>query len=214
MIRINLLKPEKKDVLPSPVTAPVKETIKAERPSSAPPLILLLTVVVIAALAFTQRNALNRERTLLDDANAEKRKLQSVLQKLAQLERDRTMKEQQVNLIRALQFRQETAVKIMNALSQSLPPDWVWLTEATFDGQTLRIRGRATNNTLIAEYVRSLERSGILQSVNPTDITQKTARGQQYLEFNMTASVILPAGAILPTTAAPAGKANPKGRRP
>lgn len=214
MIRINLLKPEKKDVLPSPVSAPVKETVRSERPSSTPPLILLLTVVIIAALAFTQRNSLNRERTLLDEANAEKRKLQSVLLKLAQLERDRTMKEQKVNLIRALQFRQETAVKIMNALSQALPADWVWLTEATFDGQTLRLKGRATNNTLIAEYVSALEKSEILQSVNPTDITQKTARGQQYLEFNMTANVMLPAGAILPTTAAPAGKVNPKGRRP
>ncbi len=214
MIRINLLKPEKKDVLPSPVSAPIKETVRAERPSSTPPLILLLTVVIIAALAFTQRNSLNRERTLLDEANAEKRKLQSVLQKLAQLERDRTMKEQKVNLIRALQFRQETAVKIMNALSQALPTDWVWLTEATFDGQTLRVKGRATNNTLIAEYVSALEKSEVLQSVNPTDITQKTARGQQYLEFNMTANVILPAGATLPTTSAPAGKVNPKGRRP
>jgi Tfp pilus assembly protein PilN len=214
MIRINLLKPEKKEALPGPIAAPVKETVKAERPSSTPPLILLLTVVIIAALAFTQRNKLNNERSLLEDANAEKRKLQSVLQKLTQLEKDRTMKEQKVSLIRALQFRQDTAVKIMNALSQALPAEWVWLTEATYDGKTLKIRGRATNNTLIAEYVSALEKSGILQSVNPTDITQKTVRGQQYLEFIMTANVILPPGATLPTPPAPTGNVNPRGRRP
>lgn len=213
MIRINLLKPEKKDVLTSPMAVPIKETAKSERPSSTPPLILLLSVVIIAALAFTQRNALNREHTLLDAANAEKKKLENVLQKLTQLEKERTIQEQKVNLIKALQYQQDTAVKIMNALSQSLP-EWVWLSEATFDGQTLRVKGKATNNTLIAEYVAALEKSGILQSVNPTDITQKTAQGQQYLEFNMTANVILPAGAILPAAASSAGKVKPKGQRP
>lgn len=213
MIRINLLKPEKKDVLISPTAIPIKEAPKSERPSSTPPLILLLTVVIIAALAFTQRNALNRERTLLDAANIEKRKLENVLQKLTQLEKDRTMQEQKVNLIKALQSQQDTAVRVMNALSQSLP-EWVWLSDATFAGQTLRIKGKATNNTLIAAYVAALEKSGILQSVNPTDITQKTVRGQQYLEFNMTANVILPAGATLPAAASPGGKVKPKGQRP
>lgn len=212
MIRINLLKPEKKDVLAGPMAIPAKETSKTERPSSAPPLILLLTVVIIAFLAFTQRNALNNEKTLLDEANAEKRKLQNVLTKLNQLEKDREMKEQKVNLIKALQFQQDTAVRIMDALSQAIPEN-VWLSEATFDGQTLKIKGKAFNNTLIAQYVAALEKSGILQAVNPTDITQKTVRNVQYLEFNMTANVVLPAGAQLPT-AGPAGQVKPKGQRP
>jgi Tfp pilus assembly protein PilN len=213
MIRINLLKPEKKDVLISPAAVPIKEVPKAERPSSTPPLILLLVVVLIAALAFTQRNAVNRENTLLDSANAEKKTLENVLQKLTQLEKDKATQEQKVGLIKALQAQQDTAVKIMTALSQSLP-EWVWLSEATFDGQTLKVKGKATNYTLIAAYAASLEKSGILQSVNPTDITQKSSGGQQYLEFNMTANVIMPPGATMPAAPLPGGKVVPKGQRP
>jgi len=209
MIRINLLKPERKDVFPSPSAAPIKEA-KSERPSSTPPLILLLTVVTIAALAFTQRNSLSRERNLLDSANAEKRKLQSVLIKLDQLEKERETRQKKVQLITVLRGQQDTAVKIIDALSRNLP-DWVWLTEATFDGTTMKVKGKSTNNTLIAEYVAGLEKSGILNSVTPTDITQKTARNQQYLEFTLTAGVILPPG-LLPTATPPAAKT--KGKQP
>lgn len=209
MIRINLLKPERKDVLPSPSSAPIKEA-KPDRPSSTPPLILLLTVVAIAALAFTQRNSLTRERNLLETANAEKGKLQSVLVKLDKLETERETRQKKVLLITALRGQQDTAVKIIDALSRNLP-EWVWLTEATFDGATMKIKGKATNNTLIAEYVAGLEKSGILNSVTPTDITQKTARSQQYLDFTLTANVILPPG-LLPTSTAPAVK--PRGKQP
>jgi Tfp pilus assembly protein PilN len=196
MIRINLLKPERKDVFPSATAAPIKEA-RPERPSSTPPLILLLTVVTIAALAFTQRNSLSRERILLDSANAEKRKLQSVLVKLDQLEKQREMRQKKVQLITVLRGQQDTAVKIIDALSRNLP-EWVWLTEATFDGAAVKLKGKATNNTLIAEYVAALEKSDILNSVTPTDITQKTASNQQYLEFTLTANVNLPPG-VSPT---------------
>jgi type IV pilus assembly protein PilN len=209
MIRINLLKPEKKDVLPSPSAAPTKEA-KTERPSSTPPLILLLTVVAIAALAFTQRNSLTRERNLLETASTEKRKLQSVLAKLEKLEKERETRQRKVQLITVLRGQQDTAVKIIDALSRNLP-DWVWLTEATFDGTTVKIRGKATNNTLIAEYVAGLERSGILNSVTPTDITQRTLRSQQVLEFTLTSNVILPPGLPQP---APAPGVKPKGKQP
>lgn len=205
MIRINLLKPEKKDVLVAPSALPVKETAKPERPSSTPPLILLLAVVLIAFLAFTQRNSLSREKNLLEAANSEKRKLQTVLQKLNQLEQDNLTIKQKISLIQALQGQQDTAVKIMSALSASLP-EWVWLVEATYDGQTLKVKGRATNNTLIADYVANLEGTGILQSVNPTDITQRTIRGQQYLEFNLTAGVIRPPIVLPESVTAPAAK--------
>lgn len=207
MIRINLLKPEKKDVFPSPATLPVKEA-KSERPSSAPPLILLLTVMIIAALAFTQRNSLGRERSLLDNAMAEKKKLQTVELRLTQAEKEKDTLQKKISLINILKGQQDTAVKIMDALSKNLP-EWVWLTEVTFDGANLKIKGKATNNTLIADYVAGLEKSDILFSVTPTDITQRTSKSQQFQEFSLTAGVSLPPGA-LPAATTPGAK--PKGK--
>jgi type IV pilus assembly protein PilN len=207
MIRINLLKPEKKDVFTSSASLPVKEA-KPDRPSSAPPLILLLTVMIIAALAFTQRNSLSRERSLLDSATAEKKKLRNVELRLAKLEKEKDTLQKKILLINVLKGQQDTAVKIMDALSKNLP-EWVWLTEASFDGQILKVKGKATNNTLIAEYVAGLEKSDILFSVTPTDITQKTSKSQQFLEFNLTSSVSLPPGA-LPAATSPSVK--PKGK--
>jgi len=75
----------------------------------------------------------------------------------------------------------------------------------------MTLKGKTTNNTFITEYVAALEKSGILNSVTPTDITQKTARNQQYLEFTLTANVNLPPG-LLPVATTSAAKT--KGRLP
>jgi hypothetical protein len=60
MIRINLFKPERKDVpLPTLAEMPTKEPrAGASRKSSTPSLVLLLTVVAVAAVTLTVQRSL------------------------------------------------------------------------------------------------------------------------------------------------------------
>jgi type IV pilus assembly protein PilN len=190
MIRINLFKPERKD-LPLPTMAaagPSREpTDETPRKSSTPTLILLLTVVGIAALALTQQQSMGRERRLLRLAEEDKRRLTNVLTKLEQLEFQKSTVEKKISLINNLKSQREIAVRIMDELSKNLP-EWVWLNEVTYENQLIRIKGRAMSNTQIAEYISKLEDTEALSQVNVIEITQKTQRNEQFLEFILSAA--------------------------
>jgi Tfp pilus assembly protein PilN len=95
--------------------------------------------------------------------------------------------EKKIGLINLLKAQREIAVRTMDEMSKGLP-EWVWLNEVSYENQLLRIKGRAISNTLIAEYIANLEKSDILGQVNLIEITQRTQRNEQFLEFILTAA--------------------------
>ena len=188
MIRINLLKPEKKELKETP-TIPTPE-VKKERKVPLSSLIFLLLIVIIAFLFISQRNAFHKEKNLLKKAQEEKAQLKDVLVKLDQLEKQRAIFLRKINLIKQLKAHQEVAVTIMDELSKNIP-DWVWLTEVNYKQQTIEIKGRALSNNLIADYIFNLENSPYLYNVNLLSSTQRKIKNNQFLEFILTAQYIL-----------------------
>jgi Tfp pilus assembly protein PilN len=190
MIRINLFKPERKDLpLPSlaaegPSREPAEET---PRKSSTPSLVLLLMVVALAAVTFSLQRSMGREQRLLRLAEEDKRRLTNVLTKLEQLEFQKSIVEKKISLINLLKSQREIAVRVMDELSKNLP-DWVWLNEVSYENQLLRIKGRAMSNTQIAEYISKLENTEALNQVNVIEISQRTQRNEQFLEFILSAA--------------------------
>lgn len=189
MIRINLLKPERKEISETPVAPTPEFKEKGRQPFAA--VIVLLALVAIAVLFFYQKNALTRENNLLRDAQAEKKSLQDVVSKLEELENQKNLFERKIRVITQLQSRQENAVIIMDELSRHLP-NWLWLTELSFSAQEIRIKGRAVSNNLIADYIFNIEESEYFRNVNLISSTQRRIRNNQYLEFSLTAVFVGP----------------------
>ena len=190
MIRINLLKPERKEIRETPVAATPEFREKGRQPFAA--VIVLLALVAIVVLFFYQKNALTRETNLLREAQAEKKNLQDVVVKLEELEKQKNLFERKIRVITQLQSRQENAVIIMDELSRHLP-NWVWLTDLSFSAQTVNIKGRAVSNNLIADYIFNLEESAYFRNVNLISSTQRRVRNNQYLEFSLSATFVGPA---------------------
>ena len=182
MIRINLLKPEAKEL-------PAEDARREIKPPKMS-LIYLLVVFAAAALFFYQRSAFNKEGGLLEDALVEKNKLSDVLGKLEEAQELKSLFERKINLINQIKPRQQVAVRIMDELSKHIPY-YVWLSEATYDKQNVHIKGRAISNNLIADYIYSLETSPYFFNVNLLSSTQKTSRDNQYLEFALNVSYAL-----------------------
>jgi len=189
MIRVNLLKPEKKELKKEAPPSPTPEFKPKKRPAIAN-LVILLLIAVTVALFFTQRKGITRERSSLKSAQEEKGKLQDVLSKLEQVQQQRAILEKKIGLINQLKSQQETAVKIMDELSKNLP-DWVWLTDASYDSQKIQIKGKALSNNLIADYIFNLENSPLLENVNLIASTQRRAGPDQFLEFSLNARYVL-----------------------
>src|SRR4030043_436980 len=93
--------------------------------------------------------------------------------------------ERKISPINQLRAQQDSAVVILDELSKNLP-DWVWLTEVSFQGQLIQIKGNALSNNLIADFIYNLENSAHFATVNLISSTQRTGRSAQLLEFSLT----------------------------
>lgn len=204
MIRINLLKPEKKEIKEAPSAAPVME-FKEKRQQPLFALILVGAVIAIAALFFIQRGEINKEQDLLAKAQEEKRSLQYVVAKLEELQQQRELLKQKIDLIIRLQAEQPSAVLIMDDLSKMLP-DWVWLTEASYDAGTINLKGRTMNNTLLSDYMGNLKQSPYLTDVTLIISQIRRQRNDTFYEFTMSARFIPPAAPEPESTSAAEGE--------
>ena len=209
MIRINLLKPESKEFREGPA-APGPE-IRAKKAFPLTSIFILLLIAVLAAAFFLQKGMISRERDRLQTAQAEKKKLEYVIAKLAELENQKAVFERKISLINQLRAQQDSAVVILDELSKNLP-DWIWLTEVSFQGQLIQIKGNALSNNLIADFIYNLENSAHFATVNLISSTQRTGRSAQFLEFSLTLNYVLPEGAQPPQkpAAKPTAKAKTK----
>ncbi len=211
MIRINLLKPEAKDIKETPAEG--MPEFKAKKRPGVGNLIFLLLIIALAGVFLYQKRLMDQERRLLTEAKKEKNELQYVIAKLDQLEKQKLSLERKISLIVSLKAQQEMAVRTMDEISR-LIPDWVWLNEISFDSKNVQIRGNALSNNLLADYIASLENSPYFENVNLISSTQKTIRASQYLEFALTATMVNPKAPPAAPKPPPPAKETTKRRTP
>ena len=203
MIRINLLKPEKKEIREVPTVGPPE--LRERKKMAYYPLIYLLLVVACVALFFHQKTTVSREQNLLEKAQQEKQSLKDVETKLQELENQKNILERKITLINSLKSVQDRSVRIMDEISKNIP-DWVWLTELNCKGVEIEIKGRALSNNLIADYIDNLEKSPYFHNVELISSTQGHTQTDRFMEFSLTLNYTLP-GPVLQ------GEENQKGEK-
>jgi type IV pilus assembly protein PilN len=213
MIRINLLKPDNKDIRETVAASGVSEGEGKKGPNLGN-LVFLVLVIGLGLFYFLQQKAFDRENALLTKARQEKSQLQYVEAKLEEQKRARESLDRKITLIESLNAQRDMAPRLMDELNRRLP-EWVWLSEVTYDEKGVQIKGRALSNNLIADYIGNLEASPQLMNVNLVASTQRTAQGDQYLEFSLRAVLEkkpepVPAPAKAEPAAKPAAKKGEK----
>jgi type IV pilus assembly protein PilN len=209
MIRINLLKPETKDIKEAPAEG--MPELKAKKRPGVGNLIFLLLIIAVAGAYYYQKKAMDRENQLLSQAREEKSKYQYVIAKLDEIQKQKADLERKIGLINLLKSQQDLAVRVMDELSRGLP-EWVWLNEVSTDSKNIQIRGNALSNNLVADFIANLENSAYFESVNLISSAQKTSKNDQFLEFSLTAVVVNPKQPALPPS--PPTKETSKRRLP
>lgn len=186
MIRINLLKPESKDISKEPMAAPGAAEETTKKGPNFGNLIFLALVIGLGAFYFFQQKGFRRENALLTTARQEKAQLSYVEEALKKQQAARESLDRKITLIESLNAQRDMAPRLMDEISRRLP-DWVWLSEVVYDAKGLQIKGRALSNNLVADYIAGLESSPQIMNVNLVSSTQKTAQGDQYLDFTLKA---------------------------
>ena len=190
MIRINLLKPEKKEGI-------VPERVEREKKATTLPLFFFAAVVVAGVLLFFQQSELKTERKLLKAAQEEKQKLKEVESKLERVEKQRGTIIKKIDLINQLKLNQDTAVRIMEELSKNIP-SWVSLSETNFDGRVVRIRGKALTNKLIADYLDNLEKIPFFRNITLISSIQRVIQNNRFFAGDLPNSCGSPLSATSP----------------
>jgi type IV pilus assembly protein PilN len=185
MIKINLLKAEKKEVAAGGATVSASEESK-ENKLSVPAMIgaIAITVGSIGLLYILQSNNLNAEKKLLEERTLRKAELEIVLQKLAELETTKMELDRKIKIINDLKLKQKDAVFMMDKLSRCLP-DWVWLVDLNFNNGALQLSGKALSNNLIADLINNLQTSNSFINVQLKSSSRNKESGIDIFVFRV-----------------------------
>jgi len=185
MIKINLLRPEKKEVAAGGTTVSLTEEAGPSK-LSLPALIgaIAITVLGIGLLYFLQSSELASEKKLFADRTLRKAELEKVLKELAEIEKTKLELDSKIKIISDLKLRQKDAVLMMDKMSRCLP-EWVWLTSLTFRGGAMAIGGKALSNNLIADLINNLQNSNSFINVQLKTTTRKKEAGIDIFEFRI-----------------------------
>ncbi len=191
MIKINLLRPEKKEVAAGGGAA--VSFVEEAKPSklSIPALVaaVALTVVGTGLAFFLQAGELSEQQKLLEERTLRKAELEKVLQELAQIEKTKLELDKKIKIIQDLKLRQKDAVLMMDKMSRALP-EWVWLTDLTYRGTAVAISGKALSNNLIADLINNLQNSSYFTNVQITSSSRKKESGIDIFEFRINCTFV------------------------
>lgn len=186
MIKINLLRPEKKEVAAGGgTTISFSEESKPSK-LNIPALVgaIALTVIGIGLLYFMQSGELARERKLLDERTLRKAELEKILKELETIEATKRELDSKIKIISDLKLKQKDAVLMMDKMSRSLP-EWVWLTDMSITNGLVAISGKALSNNLIADLVNNLQNSNLFTNVQLVSTSRKKEAGIDIFEFRV-----------------------------
>jgi type IV pilus assembly protein PilN len=143
--------------------------------------------------------SLRKEAAKLTDdiaaAEAETRRLQTLIVQVRQFETRKAQLQERVTLIETLRRGQSSPVHVLDAISRSVP-DMLWLTQLDQKGPDITIEGRCMNLTSISDFVDNLGRSGWFKK--PVEIVNsqiETGSGGtgELIKFTVRAQVVSPA---------------------
>jgi type IV pilus assembly protein PilN len=158
MIKINLLNVERK-------AAAVRKKGGFALGGQKVTLLCTLILVATALVVLWRYWSLTSQSKKLDQdirtAQAERTRLQSVLQEVQRVDERKKQIQDRVALIEQLRQDQTGPVHMLDQISRALPP-MVWLTELkqTAAANEVQIDGRCTSQTGVSDFVANLEASG------------------------------------------------------
>ena len=194
MIRINLISQTRE----KPRRRPSASTLvgSGQKITVACTLILALAALGVGWWYWSLRKEAGKLKDDITAAEAETRRLQTLIVQVRQFEERKAQLQQRVTLIETLRRGQSTPVHVLDAISRSVP-DMLWLTQLEQKGPDLTIEGRCMNLTSISDFVDNLARSGWFKKpveIVDTQVESGAAGAGEQIRFTVRAQVASPAG--------------------
>jgi Tfp pilus assembly protein PilN len=177
MIRINLL----------PTTGQVKPRVVLPSISSAAPFIVLCALVgILGAVSTLQSVRLRHLRGEIASLKAEAIDLAPLIQRIDQLTRERELTLKRLAVVESLDQDRLSRVRLTDELSKRLP-DYMWVTGFSEQNGSVVLNGVTFSNLLVAELIRTLERSVHYDQVDLVVAQRGTIDNRAVVNFTISA---------------------------
>ena len=177
MIRINLL----------PMTEQVKPKVALPSISAAAPFIIILALVAaLGAVSTLQAVRVRHLRGEIASLRAEAIELAPLIQRIDQLTRERELTLKRLAVIESLDQDRLSRVRLTDELAKRLP-DYMWLTGFSEQNGSIVLNGVTFSNLLVAELIRTLERSVYYDQVDLVVAQRGTIDNRAVVNFTISA---------------------------
>jgi type IV pilus assembly protein PilN len=132
--------------------------------------------------------ALEKERDLLA---AEEKRLQKRVGEVKQLEREKAELQDKLGKIELLEAKRTGPVRIMDEISDRIPPQKAWLVNLVQKNNQLTLKGVAIDNETIALFMGNLEDSEFLRKVELVRSAQEIRNEIRLKSFSITCEIVI-----------------------
>lgn len=176
MIRINLIRGKR----------------KKKREFSLESLYLLIPLLVLAGVFFFHQSVGRKADTLQADITKAEARIALLQKEIGEVEKFKVRKaelQKKVDIISNLQTGRVGPVNILDAIS-SLVPENSWIEKLSLSGDKIVLEGVALNNTVVADFMTALSKSGRFREVVLGTADQATVSGTKLVKFNLTFNAV------------------------
>ena len=181
MIRINLL--------------PFRAARKSENIRRQVSLFLLSLIFVILVMGYFQIILSSKIGKISDKINSTKQELtkyQKTAKEVDEIKKTLENLEQRTNVMKKLDMNRRGPVELLDAMTQMVVPNRMWLSSLTSSGQTVSLKGTALDNKTTADFLKRLEKSEIFSSVQLLALRHQMAGKQRMKSFAITCTMAMP----------------------
>ncbi len=184
MIKINVLKSEKREKGKKKKAFVTGEADK--RLTNMFVGVMIVTVLIIAAMWYTQSSKMDQLRQDIDTLTAKKNspELKNVEKRLKELERKQQVINKKIEIIDRLKKYRTVPVEIIDLLSKNIP-DQVWFTFMSYKEGFVKINGYAFSNELVARFITNLEKTDKFSNFNLINTKKLRKGGVEFYSFSM-----------------------------
>ena len=186
MIRINLL----------PVRAAKKKETAFQQLIIAGASVLVV-LAIVAALWLVKLGQISGTQNDITAANAKIAELKSKIGKLDEIKKLKDEVKKKLDVLAQLR-KDKTGPATRLATLSDVTPDQLWLEKYKENGKDITISGLASNEELIAQFIRALEVSPEYEKVELVVSEQKDISGNKLKRFDLSFKLEMPTQAVEP----------------
>lgn len=175
MIRINLL--------------PFRAARKSENVRRQVSLFFLSLVLVVIIVGYFQIRLSSKISSLTEKVGAtetELAKFKKIAKNVDTIKRKLANLHKRTHVMIQLDKNRKQPIQLLEAMTELMVPERMWLTKLTSSGKTVKLSGVALDNKTTADFMTRLEQSELFSNVNLHTLKAKTQKKQKLKSFNIT----------------------------